>query len=312
MERIKSMAELYISKLNIPTIQISDIIEILIIAFLIYQILVWLKNSRGWVLLKGISFIMIFVLLAVIFEMNTILWIVRNVLSIAITAVIIVLQPELRKALEELGRKDFVSAVFNIDYFKNTVSSFSDETIKEISRACISMGKVRTGALIVIRNKDNLADYENTGIMVDGLVTSQLLINIFEKNTPLHDGAVIVEGDRVRAATCYLPLSDSTFISKDLGTRHRAGVGMSEATDSMVIIVSEETGAISVAYRGRLFRGLNKDGLEQQLEKIQNKQVEEKKRIFIRNKGEKTNEKTNIWYPRVGCIVSMREYRDSK
>ena len=231
---------------------------------------------------------MAFVLIAAIFEMNTILWIVKNVFSIAVIAVIIVLQPELRKALEELGKKNIFSSVFNLEGLTHESGLFSDKTISEITRACIDMGKVRTGALIVVKQEDNLADYERTGIEVDGVVTSQLLKNIFEKNTPLHDGAVIIEGDRVSAATCYLPLSGSTMLSKELGTRHRAGVGMSEETDAMVIIVSEETGSISVAYKGNLSRNLNAESLELKLESIQNKQIEEKKRIFV--KGRAKNE----------------------
>ena len=140
------------------------------------------------------------------------------------------------------------------------------------------MGKVKTGALIVVKQKDPLGEYERTGIEVDGIVTSQLLINIFEHNTPLHDGAVIVRGDRVTYATCYLPLSDNMELSKDLGTRHRAGVGISEVTDSMTVIVSEETGKISVAYGGKLSRGLSGEELEEELKKIQNKPAEEKGR----------------------------------
>lgn len=153
---------------------------------------------------------------------------------------------------------------------------FSDKTIHEISKACAEMGKVKTGALIVVQQNDPLTEYERTGIDVDGIVTSQLLINIFEHNTPLHDGAVIVRGDRIISATCYLPLSDNMSLSKDLGTRHRAGVGISEVTDSMTVIVSEETGKISVAYSGVLYRSLSPADLEDQLKKIQNKPVEEK------------------------------------
>ena len=154
----------------------------------------------------------------------------------------------------------------------------------------MEMGKVKTGALIVIEQNQSLSEYERTGIDVDGIVTSQLLINIFEKNTPLHDGAVIVRGNRVTSATCYLPLSDNMALSKDLGTRHRAGVGISEATDSMTVIVSEETGKISVAYKGELERSLDGDRLKERLKSIQNKPEEEpKKRILWkgRSKSEK-------------------------
>mgnify|MGYP002922968806 FL=1 len=145
----------------------------------------------------------------------------------------------------------------------------------------MEMGKVRTGALIVIEQKVSLRDYERTGIDVDGIVTSQLLINIFEHNTPLHDGAVIIQGNRVVSATCYLPLSDNLGLSKELGTRHRAGVGISEITDSLTIIVSEETGKISVAYEGELERNLDADSLRDRMHKILNNPVEEHKNLRI-------------------------------
>ena len=150
------------------------------------------------------------------------------------------------------------------------------------------MGKVKTGALIVIEQEQSLSEYERTGIDVDGIISSQLLINIFEHNTPLHDGAVIVRGNRVVSATCYLPLSDNMELSKDLGTRHRAGVGISEVTDSMTVIVSEETGKISIAYGGKLERGLDAERLKQRLLDIQNKPAEEKKRKLW--KGRSKNE----------------------
>ena len=152
------------------------------------------------------------------------------------------------------------------------------------------MGKVRTGALIVVEQTQSLVEYERTGIDVDGIVTSQLLINIFEHNTPLHDGAVIIRGNRITSATCYLPLSDNMALSKDLGTRHRAGVGISEATDSMTIIVSEETGKISIAYEGKLERNLDGERIKEKLRSIQNKPEEESKKRIIwkgRSKGEK-------------------------
>ena len=292
MEQIRAFAERYLINLHIPTIQLTDILEILIISFIAYHIILWIKNTRAWSLLRGVAFIMLFVLIAAFFEMNTILWIFKNVFSIAVIAIIIVLQPELRRALEELGKKN-LSSVLHLEINKGENGLFSDKTIREISRACVEMGKVRTGALIVVRQNDSLAEYENTGIAIDAIVSSQLLINIFEHNTPLHDGAVIIEGDRITSATCYLPLSDNMRLSKDLGTRHRAGVGMSEATDSMVIIVSEETGAISIAYDGELFRWLNAESLELKLESIQNKQKEERKRGLWKGKVAKNGKKTD-------------------
>ena len=277
MDQIQSFAERYLVNLHIPSINIPDVVEILIISFLVYNIMVWIKNTRAWSLLRGVIVILAFIVLAYLFNMTTILWIVKNVFSIAVIAIIVVLQPELRKALEELGRKNLFSSFIKLDSH-GAYGLFSDRTIKEITKACVEMGRGRTGALIVVRQKDDLSEYKQTGIDVDGIVTSQLLINIFEKNTPLHDGAVIIEGDRVASATCYLPLSDNMRLSKELGTRHRAAVGMSDVNDSMTVIVSEETGLISVAYNGVLARGLNAEELESQLTTIQNKPVEEEKK----------------------------------
>lgn len=274
MQQIELFLDTNLTSLHMPNIRTTDIVEILIIAFLVYHILVWAKNTRIWSLMKGIVIIVIFVLLAALFNMTTILWIVQNVFSIAVIAIVVVLQPELRKALEQLGRKNIFSSLLPFDSSKNS-GRFSDKTVNEITRACIEMAKVRTGALIVIEQNHSLIEYERTGIDVDGIVTSQLLINIFEHNTPLHDGAVIIRGDRITAATCYLPLSDNMELGKELGTRHRAGVGVSEATDSLTLIVSEETGKISVAYGGELERGVDSDRLKERLRLIQNKPTEE-------------------------------------
>ena len=289
MLRGLEIAETYLARIS--GIRIADIVEIIILSFLLYHILVWVKNTRAWSLLKGVLVIAVFVLLAEYFEMTTILWIVQNLFSVAVMAIVVILQPELRKAVEELGRKNIISSIMPFEIGKKPGEGrFSDKTINEIVKACVEMGKVKTGALIVVQQDQPLDEYERTGIEVDGIVTSQLLINIFEKNTPLHDGAVIVRGDRVTSATCYLPLSDNMALSKDLGTRHRAGVGISEATDSMTVIVSEETGKISVAYGGNLDRNLSGDALKEKLKAIQNKPEEEtKKRILWkgRSKSEK-------------------------
>mgnify|MGYP001076941243 FL=1 len=287
---MSEFVETYLARIP-RNIRWVDIVEILIISFLVYHILAWIKNTRAWSLLKGIIVIAAFILIAAFFEMKTILWIVENAFSVAIMAVVVILQPELRKALEDLGRKNLISSLIPFDTSKVSVAGrFSDKTINEIAKACVEMGKVKTGALIVVEQNQSLAEYERTGIDVDGIVTSQLLINIFEHNTPLHDGAVIVRGNRVVSATCYLPLSDNMALSKDLGTRHRAGVGISEVTDSMTIIVSEETGKISVAYEGNLTRSLDGEAVKEKLRLIQNKPEEENKKHILwkgRSKGEK-------------------------
>lgn len=260
--------------MRLPKMTMTDIVEIIIITFLLYYILVWVKNTRAWMLLRGILVILLFVGVAAVFQMNTIIWIAKNTLSVAVIALVVIFQPEMRKALENLGRKNFISALFSFELSKGDSGKFSDKTISEMVKACYEMGKVKTGALIVVEDEIVLTEYERTGIAVDGILTSQLLINIFEKNTPLHDGAVIVRGDRVVSATCYLPLTDSLSISKDLGTRHRAAVGISEVSDSLTIVVSEETGRVSIAMGGELYRNVDAEFLKNKLAYIQRREQE--------------------------------------
>ena len=265
----------YLVKLYIPRITWTDIIEIVIIAFVIYNVMVWIKNTKAWVLLKGIIIVVIFALIAYILNLKTILWIAGKTISVGIIALVIIFQPELRRALEQLGRKKILFGLFRFNDGREKGERFSSKTAEEIVRACFDMGAAYTGALIVIEQDMVLEEYEKTGITVDGLVTSQLLINIFEHNTPLHDGAVIIRGDRIVSATCYLPLSDNMGLSKELGTRHRAGVGISEVTDSLTIIVSEETGRISVAVGGKLLRNIDGDLLKKKLTEMQGKSGDE-------------------------------------
>ena len=277
------------------TLQVSytDIIEIIIISVLIYYMLVWIKDTRAWMLLRGILVIVAFVLLAVLFEMNTIVWIADKLFNVAMIAVVVIFQPEMRKALENLGRKNIFANLFNFDFGKVENGKFSDKTITELVKACYEMGKVKTGALIVVEDEIVLTEYERTGIAVDGILTSQLLINIFEKNTPLHDGAVIVRGDRVVSATCYLPLTDSLSLSKDLGTRHRAAVGISEVSDSLTIVVSEETGKVSIALDGELYRNVDAEFLKNKLSYIQ--------------KREQDTSKAKSWRRRLKDVTKIRK-----
>ena len=278
MEQLTAEVTEFIGSIRFPLkIGVTDILEILIISYFVYHIIVWVKNTRAWVLMKGLLVIFLFMLLAIIFKMQTIQWIARNVLGFAVTALIVIMQPELRKALEELGKKNLLYSVLPFESAKREDTLMSDKTVQEIVKACVEMGKAKTGALIVIAQKQSLNEYERTGIDVDAIVTSQLLINIFEHNTPLHDGAVVINGNRVTSATCYLPLSDNMELSKDLGTRHSAGVGICEATDSLTLIVSEETGKISAAYDGKLERGLSAERLTQRLSGFKNKEPEEEK-----------------------------------
>lgn len=262
---------------NTTSMDWGDLVEVLIIALLLYYMMVWMKTTRAWNLIKGLIVICAFLLIANFAHMTTILWLAQNILGFAVTALIVVLQPELRKALEELGKKNFLSTVIPFDTSHKDEGMFSEKTINEITKGCVEMGKVKTGALIVIEQRVSLKDYERTGIDVDGIVTSQLLINIFEHNTPLHDGAVIIRGNRIVSATCYLPLSDNLSLSKEMGTRHRAGVGISEVSDSLTVIVSEETGKISVAYEGELDRNLDAEELRERMQQILNKDGEEGK-----------------------------------
>ena len=266
----------YLVKLYIPRITWTDIIEIVIIAFVIYNVMVWIKNTKTLVLLKGIIIVVIFALIAYILNLKTILWIAGKTISVGIIALVIIFQPELRRALEQLGRKKILFGLFRFNDGREKGERFSSKTAEEIVRACFDMGAAYTGALIVIEQDMVLEEYEKTGITVDGLVTSQLLINIFEHNTPLHDGAVIIRGDRIVAATCYLPLSDNNNLNKALGTRHRAGVGISEVTDSMTIIVSEETGKVSVAVGGELIHDIDADSLRNKLEYLRRRTIDVK------------------------------------
>lgn len=277
MDQLLALSKKYLSSLYIPSFGFADAAEIIIISFLVYHLMVWIKNTRAWALLKGIVFIMIFILVAALFQMNTILWIAENVISLAVIAFVVVLQPELRKALEQLGNKNIFSSLFPFESGKTNIGRFTDKTISEIIKATYEMGKVKTGALIVVEQNISLSEYERTGITVDALISSQLMINIFEHNTPLHDGAVIIRGDRIVSATCYLPLSDNRELSKDLGTRHRAAVGISEATDAFTIIVSEESGIVSYSYKGEIYRNVMADEMRSQLLIIQNKQVDDRK-----------------------------------
>ena len=273
MQNITGMIGRYLSGVSLPSMNIIDIIEIILIAFFVYQFMVWIKFTRAYTLLKGILIVLLFILFAYVLKMNTILWIIKNLSTILLTSVVVIFQPELRKMLEQLGQKKFMASIFPLDAGKEVQERFTDKTINELVKACFDMGEVRTGALIVIEQNIRLSEYERTGINVDAVLTSQLLINIFEHNTPLHDGAVLVRGNRIVAATCYLPLSDNMELSKQLGTRHRAGVGISEVSDSLTIIVSEETGQVSMAQNGQLSRGLTSAELRSALIKAQNKKV---------------------------------------
>ena len=262
---IETIFQNYLSKLYLPGIAWNDVIEIIILAYVIYKIMAWIKNTKAWNLLKGIVVIAVFIFGAYVLQLRTILWVTQKMLGVGIIALVILFQPEFRHALERLGtrRMLFIGMRSSEGYER-----FSKKAADEIVDATFDMALAKTGALIVIEQNLNLDEFIKTGITVDGVITSQLLLNIFEKNTPLHDGAVIIRDDRVTAATCYLPLSNNESINKSLGTRHRAALGISEDSDALTIIVSEETGKVSIAAGGRLETDLDRNKLMLRLECI--------------------------------------------
>ena len=257
-----------------PHIGIANILEILIIAYIVYEIMAWICKTRAWTLLKGLLIIVGFTVVSYILHFDVILWIMGRIATIAVTALIIIFAPELRKALEQLGNKNIMN-LFTFDS-KSSDDGMSERTVDELINAAFTMSKPKTGALIVIERNENLAYIEKTGILINGIVSSQLLINIFEHNTPLHDGAVLIRGNTVVSATCYLPLSENMRISKDLGTRHRAAIGISEVSDSITIVVSEETGRVSVAIGGNLIKVNDKEGLKRELSVLLEDRKEDK------------------------------------
>lgn len=277
MDSITIFVQKYLYWLSLPKIGKTDIIEILIISILIYQVLGWVKRTRSWMLFKGIIVVLAFTFFASVFELNTILWLVSKTINVGIIAVIILFQPELRGALEQLGRKNIFASLFTFDDQKDKYDHINERTAAEIVKATFELAKTKTGALIVLEQDVALGEYERTGIPVDSVVSSQLLINIFEHNTPLHDGAVIIRNNRITAATCYLPLTDSLDIAKELGTRHRAAIGISEVSDSITIIVSEETGKVSLAVDGKIYRDVDGDRIKKRLTYTQRKPINVKR-----------------------------------
>lgn len=273
---IRNFFDKYVSDMYFPNVHLTDVIEILIITVIIYEIMLWMKNTKAWMLLKGMIVLAAFILLAAIFRMHTILYLAKTSINVLAIAAVVVFQPELRRALEKLGEKNLLSNINPFDRSKDN-QRFSDETLEALVKSCFDMGSVSTGALIVVEQAIRLTEYEMTGIELDCKVSTQILLNIFEHNTPLHDGAVIVRGDRITSATCYLPLSDNMQISKELGTRHRAALGMSEVSDALIIIVSEESGQVSVAMGGQLVRGITPEYLASRLSQIQYRTSEHKK-----------------------------------
>ena len=287
MQYIREMIERVTDVFEIMHFTPLNAIEILLIAVVVYYIARWIKNNHVLVLLKGMLVLLLFYIVASILGFDAIRWIFQNALGLSITAMIILFQPELRKGLEQLGKRNIVTPFLDSD----DENVFTDNTVDEIVNAVYAMAKERTGALIVIERKVKLDEVESTGIKLDALISTELILNIFQKNFPLHDGAVVVRGNRIAAATCYLPRSENNTLSKELGTRHRAAVGVSEVSDSVTIVVSEETGAISIAEGGELTRRVGRELLYDRLKELQNKSDDnEGKKKFFR-KDRKKSEK---------------------
>jgi TIGR00159 family protein len=272
-------------------IRAIDIIQVLLIAFFIYYLMLWIRSTRAYVLLRGLLAVLLLLLLAYILRMDVILWIFRNISFVAVTGLVIVFQPELRRALEQLGEKNKLLLLFNFNNSKIEQEKLSEKSIAELTRAIFEMSEVKTGALVVIEQVERLKESEKTGIPLDSILTSQLLVNIFEHNTPLHDGAVIIRKNRIVAATCYLPLSNTLSLNKNLGTRHRAALGISETSDSFTIVVSEETGKVAYATAGKLMTAVSARELREALYKFQaNEKLNDDKTIYRRWKGRVKNE----------------------
>ena len=238
---------------------LATIVDILLVWFVIYKLINVIRGTKAVQLLKGIFVILLIRVLSEFFGLQTLSWMMHQVITYGFLAIIIIFQPELRRALEQLGRGKFFTRSSSPD------DDDQEKTLEAIAKATDYMAKRRIGALISIERETGMSDYIETGISLNANISSELLINIFIPNTPLHDGAVILQKNNVAAAACYLPLSESPFISKELGTRHRAALGISEVTDSITVVVSEETGNISLTKNGELHRNLTLEGFKELL-----------------------------------------------
>ena len=243
---------------NFIFVNISDIVDILVVSYLIYKVMIWIKETRVWTLFKGIVVLLIIFFISSLFNFNTVYWLVSKTFNIGLIAVIVLFQPELRKALAQLGKNNFFQMVKLNSLGKpyDFEQKISEQTIDEIIKAAKTMAAAHTGALIVIEREIPLGDFEQTGITIDAVVSNQLLINIFEDKTPLHDGAVIIRDNKIKAAACILPLSQN-ITKHDFGTRHRAAIGVSEVSDAYVLVVSEERGEVSIAKNGKLHKNID-------------------------------------------------------
>lgn len=252
-----------------PYLQFPDIIrhivDITVVAFVLYQLLLLIRKTRAEQVLKGVVFLFFIYFVTKGLRLNTIAWILENTINFGITAVVIVFHPEIRRALEQIGRGRFFERSLLL---RDDKDRDAQSIVDGIADAVANMSKTRTGALIVVEKQTGINEIIETGVKIDARLTRELLENIFVPNTPLHDGAVVIRGDRIAAAGCFLPLTENPNLSKQLGTRHRAALGITESSDALAIIVSEETGVISMAQNGKLTRYLDIDGLKSVLRSI--------------------------------------------
>ena len=263
---------------QLPAVNLINIFDMVVVAALIYKLFQWIKGTRAVQLLKGIVVLLIATTISDWLGLYTINWILNNIRTMVVVAIPVVFQPELRRALERIGRGKFFARPFTFLEEEDT-----DRVINEIMRAVVTMAKNKTGALIVLERETGINDYIETGVSLDSVISGEFMINIFIPNSPLHDGAVIIRGDRVAAAGCFLPLTENPNLGKELGTRHRAAIGITEISDAVAIVVSEETGIISLAREGRITRNYDEKTLREVLAGL-----------LI----QKTNNYTPFWYRR--------------
>lgn len=250
-------------KINLNLFNITSIIDILIVAFVLYRLMLLIRGTRAVQLIKGLVVLLVATAVSSLLNLNTVHWLLRQIMTALVVALPIVFQPELRRALEKLGGGNFFARPLN-----QMAEGARSALINEVVRAAMNMSASRTGALVVLERSTGLQEFIDTGIKMDAEVTAELLINLFIPRSPLHDGAAIIRGDRIQAAACVLPLSESRDLGRELGTRHRAAVGLTEQSDALAVVVSEETGTVSLSHEGSLYRRLNEAGLRELLDKF--------------------------------------------
>jgi diadenylate cyclase len=262
-----------------PLSIIRAIVDIGLVTYVIYKVIILVRETRAWQLIKGIIFILVAAELSKILKLNTIAYILSKTVSILALAMVVLFQPELRRGLEQIGRSRFKD-FFNLEDADDRVKTTA--MIEDIVKACMELSRTFTGALIVVERQTKIGEIIKTGVQLEASITSELITNIFYPNTPLHDGAIVIRDNKIKAASCFLPLTDNPNLSKELGTRHRAALGITEISDAIAIVVSEESGKISFALNGGLTRNLTPDTLRKAL----NKNLLEKSNV---------NRKLSLW-----------------